>query len=92
MLMPEELTGSWEKQTVAIIGRNFSRFDRVTVCWPLKCKQLPADQVTVVSPERIDVRIITGLQQEVWRIIVNNPVFGDSNSEMLHIFPPVIGI
>ncbi len=80
-IFPKELTGSWNLQTLSIVGENFSEDNVVRVCWPGKCVDLPAERLTYHDNNRMEVQIRTGLSPSTWRLMVTDSENRTSNSK-----------
>ncbi|MCW8824950.1 MAG: tetratricopeptide repeat protein [Gammaproteobacteria bacterium] len=87
-LVPSELKGSWQKQTLTILGKNFHPDSEVLICWPAKCVTLKGYRINYISPSELNITLTTGTREERWHLTVLNPDGGASNAKEFMVSSP----
>ncbi len=73
-IKPNPVNSSSKPQTITLLGKNFSRDMNISVFWSGGHKMLAADQVKVISPRKIELKITVGRKPDSWKVRLQDPL------------------
>jgi MSHA biogenesis protein MshN len=76
---PSTVTGSWQAQTLTLVGRNLPKAPRIQVSWRDGDKVLPPEQVQWRDSEHLSISLTTGTDADTWTVTL-----AGSKAEPLH--------
>ncbi len=77
---PNPVKTSRQPQTIALLGEHFSKDMQVTVFWSGGQKTLSAQQISIISPNEMELRITVGRQPDNWKIRLTDPLSKQSST------------
>lgn len=73
-ISPNPVNSSRKPQTIAILGKHFSKDMNVTVFWSGGHKILSGSQINIISPTEMELHITVGRNPDTWKVRLQDPL------------------